>query len=264
MATKIRLKRVGRRNRPFYRVVVMDSRNRRDGAAIEEVGWYNPISKDAGDNYSLKEDRILHWLKTGAQPTEIAHHLFKRAGIAYRWHLMKQGLDEKALEKEMQKWIMGKEAAKQTKADKKVKKVEKVEEPVPVEETVVAAVETPVAETPKVPATEPEEAVVVEAKPEVTEEVVEEVAPVEETVEAAVETPVAETPEVPATEPEEAVVEEAVKQKKTDKKVKKTEKVEEPVPVEEVVEAKPEVTEEVVEEKAEKASEDESSKKEDK
>ena len=46
MATKIRLKRIGRRNRPFYRLVIMDARNRRDGAAIEEVGWYNPIAKD--------------------------------------------------------------------------------------------------------------------------------------------------------------------------------------------------------------------------
>ena len=46
MATKIRLKRIGRRNRPFYRLVVMDSRKRRDGAAIEELGWYNPIDAD--------------------------------------------------------------------------------------------------------------------------------------------------------------------------------------------------------------------------
>ena len=46
MSTKIRLKRIGRRNRPFYRVVVMDSRNRRDGAAIEELGWFNPIQTD--------------------------------------------------------------------------------------------------------------------------------------------------------------------------------------------------------------------------
>ena len=46
MATKIRLKRIGRRNRPFYRVVVMDSRNKRDGAAIEELGWFNPVDQN--------------------------------------------------------------------------------------------------------------------------------------------------------------------------------------------------------------------------
>ena len=60
MATKIRLKRIGRRNRPFYRMVAMDSRNRRDGAAIEELGWYNPI--DSNRSYDLKDERILHWL----------------------------------------------------------------------------------------------------------------------------------------------------------------------------------------------------------
>ena len=52
MATKIRLKRLGRRNRPFFRIVVMDSRKRRDGAPIEELGWYDPIKRD-GDNYKL-------------------------------------------------------------------------------------------------------------------------------------------------------------------------------------------------------------------
>ena len=54
-------------------MVVMDSRNRRDGAAIEELGWYNPI--DVDHSYNLKNDRILSWLKEGAQPTDAAHKL---------------------------------------------------------------------------------------------------------------------------------------------------------------------------------------------
>ena len=107
MATKIRLKRIGRRNRPFYRLVIMDARNRRDGAAIEEVGWYNPIAKD--EMYSLKEDRILHWLQEGAQPTDTAHDILRTAGLAHKWHLMKQGLDETAVEKEMKKWALERE-----------------------------------------------------------------------------------------------------------------------------------------------------------
>ena len=102
MATKIRLKRIGRRNRPFYRMVVMDSRSRRDGAAIEELGWYNPIDLDK--SFSLKGERILHWLKEGAQTTDAAHKLLRRAGIAHKWHLINQGLDDSAVEKEMQKW----------------------------------------------------------------------------------------------------------------------------------------------------------------
>ena len=107
MATKIRLKRIGRRNRPFYRLVIMDARNRRDGAAIEEVGWYNPTAKY--EMYSLKEDRILHWLEEGAQPTDTAHDILRTAGLAHKWHLMKQGLDETAVEKEMKKWALERE-----------------------------------------------------------------------------------------------------------------------------------------------------------
>ena len=102
MATKIRLKRIGRRNRPFYRMVVMDSRSRRDGAAIEELGWYNPIDLD--HSFSLKEDRILYWLKEGAQTTDATHKLLKKAGVAHKWHLINQGLDNTQVEKEMQKW----------------------------------------------------------------------------------------------------------------------------------------------------------------
>ena len=107
MATKIRLKRIGRRNRPFYRLGIMDARNRRDGAAIEEVGWYNPTAKD--EMYSLKEDRILYWLEEGAQPTDTAHDILRTAGLAHKWHLMKQGLDETAVEKEMKKWALERE-----------------------------------------------------------------------------------------------------------------------------------------------------------
>ena len=80
----------------------MDSRSRRDGAAIEELGWYNPIDLD--HSFSLKEERILHWLKDGAQTTEAAHKLLRRSGLAYRWHLIKQGLAENQVDKEMQKW----------------------------------------------------------------------------------------------------------------------------------------------------------------
>ena len=116
MATKIRLKRIGRRNRPFYRMVVMDSRSRRDGAAIEELGWYNPIDLD--HSFSLKENRILHWLKDGAQTTDAAHKLLRRAGLAHKWHLMNQGLDTKQVEKEMQKWKLNHEEVLKTRSSK--------------------------------------------------------------------------------------------------------------------------------------------------
>ena len=104
MATKIRLKRIGRRNRPFYRIIIIDSRKRRDGSAIEQVGWYNPIESNKEKNYNLKEDKILEWLKLGAQVTDPVNKLMKRSGLAYRWHLMKQGLTEKEIDKAIEKW----------------------------------------------------------------------------------------------------------------------------------------------------------------
>ena len=126
MATKIRLKRIGRRNKPFYRVVVMDSRKKRDGASIEELGWYNPIAGKSEQDYSLKEARVLYWLNEGAQITDIVHHLFKREGIAHKWHLMKQGLDEASVEKEMQKWALDRtEVEKRRTAKIKLGKKEK-------------------------------------------------------------------------------------------------------------------------------------------
>ena len=125
MATKIRLKRIGRRNRPFYRLIVIDSRKQRDGAAIEEVGWYNPI--DDGHSYDLKGDRILHWLSQGAVPTNAAHKLMRRAGIAHRWHLMQKGMDEAEIDKEMKKWELNREDVLKVQAVKKETKEVKID-----------------------------------------------------------------------------------------------------------------------------------------
>ena len=124
MATKIRLKRIGRRNRPFYRMVAMDSRNRRDGAAIEELGWYNPI--DPNHSYDLKDERILHWLGEGAQPTDAAKKLLRRAGLSHRWHLMQQGLNASDLEKEMKKWELNREDVLKKRAEKDEQKAKSV------------------------------------------------------------------------------------------------------------------------------------------
>ena len=143
MSTKIRLKRIGRRNKPFYRVVVMDSRKKRDGAFIEELGWYNPVAGKSEQDYSLKGDRVLYWLNEGAQITDIVHHLFKREGIAHKWHLMKQGLDEASIEKEMQKWALDRtEVEKRRKVKIKLGKKEKAKQKKlteePAEETIEA------------------------------------------------------------------------------------------------------------------------------
>lgn len=75
---KIRLKRQGNRHRPFYRVVVAKSAAGRDGSFIEIIGTYNPLDKAAGLN--IKNDRALHWLLTGAVPTETTAYLLKKSG----------------------------------------------------------------------------------------------------------------------------------------------------------------------------------------
>ncbi len=115
MATKIRLKRIGRRNRPFYRMVLIDSRKKRDGAAIEQLGWYNPISDEK--DCELKSERIIYWLNKGAQPSKAAKKLIKNKGIAFEWHLSKSGANEKEIQKQLKKRDLDKAAAKEKKEE---------------------------------------------------------------------------------------------------------------------------------------------------
>ena len=78
MAVKIRMKRIGGKNDPVYRIVVADSRSPRDGKFIEELGTYHPLKK--GDNFSLKLERAMYWLSKGAQPSETVASFIKKAG----------------------------------------------------------------------------------------------------------------------------------------------------------------------------------------
>ena len=82
MALKIRLRRQGRTNRPFYRLVVADSRSPRDGKFVETIGWYNPIEEVAERHMDLKADRIAHWLNHGAELSEKAEALVARGAPA--------------------------------------------------------------------------------------------------------------------------------------------------------------------------------------
>ncbi|MDX9910461.1 MAG: 30S ribosomal protein S16 [Phycisphaerales bacterium] len=67
---RLRFQRFGRTHRPFYRLAAVDGRKRRDGAVLENLGWYNPVSKDPAQRLSFNNDRIKHWLSVGAQPSE--------------------------------------------------------------------------------------------------------------------------------------------------------------------------------------------------
>ena len=80
---KIRLRRVGAKRSPFYRLVVADARSPRDGRFIEQVGYYNPLTEPA--TVKIDEEKVVHWLSQGAQPSESARTLLKREGVLERY-----------------------------------------------------------------------------------------------------------------------------------------------------------------------------------
>lgn len=81
MAVKLRLKRLGRRNRSFFRLNAIEGRNPRDGRVLEELGFYDPASRDEKDQLKLNPERIEYWLSVGAVPSETVKSLLKKRGI---------------------------------------------------------------------------------------------------------------------------------------------------------------------------------------
>ena len=79
MAVKIRLRRMGAKKAPFYRVIVADSRDPRDGKFVEEIGYYNPLTEPA--DIKIEAEKAEKWLKSGAQPTDTVKALLKKSGI---------------------------------------------------------------------------------------------------------------------------------------------------------------------------------------
>ncbi|KMY45025.1 30S ribosomal protein S16 [Pradoshia eiseniae] len=89
MAVKIRLKRMGAKKSPFYRIVVADSRSPRDGRFIETVGTYNPVANPA--EVKIDEELTLKWLQNGAKPSDTVRNLLSKEGIMEKFHNAKQG-----------------------------------------------------------------------------------------------------------------------------------------------------------------------------
>lgn len=89
MAVKLRLKRMGGKQKPFYRIVAADSRFPRDGRFIETVGTYNPIAKPA--EVKIDKELAIKWLSNGAQPTDTVKALFKKEGILKEFSDAKKG-----------------------------------------------------------------------------------------------------------------------------------------------------------------------------
>jgi small subunit ribosomal protein S16 len=236
MATKIRLQRFGKKGKPFYHLVVADSRAPRDGKFIERIGSYNPNTNPA--TIDLNFDKALSWVNKGAQPTDTCRAILSYKGVLYKKHLeggvRKGALTQEQADAKFAAWLTSKDAQITGKKDRLTQTKEQVKkaalaaeakrkedkaaaieakyaapaevEEVAVEEAPVAeeTAEVAVAETEEVAVEEPatEEAPAVEEVTETVEETVAEVA--EEVVEepAAEEAPVAEevVEEAPAAE----------------------------------------------------------------
>ncbi len=103
---------MGRRKRPYYHIVVADSRAPRDGRFIERIGSYNPMTKPA--TIELDRDRAFDWLMKGAQPTDTARAILRFKGVLYRKHLQrgvkKGALTQEEADKKYKEWVEAKEA----------------------------------------------------------------------------------------------------------------------------------------------------------
>jgi small subunit ribosomal protein S16 len=208
LAVKIRLKKMGSKKRPFYRLVAADSRSPRDGRFLETLGHYNPMVEPA--EIKIDEDKVYKWLGNGAKPTVNAANLLRAEGILERWELVKTGLSiaevhakieerrakqPKAQPKDKKKLSKKAIAAAKAAEEEAAKKAEEAEtaEEAPAEEAAAEKAEAP-AGTTEAPA---EEAAAEEAP---AEEAPAEEAPAEE---APAEEAPAEEAEAPAEEPEE-------------------------------------------------------------
>ena len=129
MPTRIRLQRFGKKNKPFYHIVVADGRAPRDGRSIEDIGTYNPMTNPA--SIHLNFDRAMHWVSVGASPSDTVRSLLSREGVLYKTHLMggvaKGAFTIEVAEEKFAKWKEEKEAnilkvAKETELQSKAEK----------------------------------------------------------------------------------------------------------------------------------------------
>jgi len=110
---KLRLQRKGRKKRPYYHIVVADSRAPRDGRIIEKLGRFDNVSQR--QELFIDEDRIIHWLKIGATPSDTVRSILKGQGIMYKMHLMRWGKSEEEIEAALEEW----RTAREGKGDKR-------------------------------------------------------------------------------------------------------------------------------------------------
>lgn len=120
---KLRLRRIGKKKHPVYRVVAADTRSPRDGRYIEAVGSYDPNLNPMKLNF--KDDRIVYWLSKGAQPTDTVRTLFQRSGLWLRWSLIKRGADEAKIQSMMERWQMAQQDRMKRESERKERRAER-------------------------------------------------------------------------------------------------------------------------------------------
>ncbi len=122
MAVKLRLRRLGKKKQPIYKVVAADSRSPRDGKFLEAIGSYNPLTDPS--TIDIKEDRAMYWLNAGAQPTDTVKSLLSKKGIILKRELIKKGLSEEKIQAEIENWQKLNEAKTKSKSTASTNKVE--------------------------------------------------------------------------------------------------------------------------------------------
>ncbi len=164
MAVKLRLRRMGKKKQPIYKVVAADSRSPRDGKFLESVGLYNPLTNP--HTIDLKEDRVFYWLNNGAQPTDTVKSLLRQKGITLKKDLIKKGFSEEKIQEELNKWDKLKEASgKKSIADKK--KASEKSEPESKAETEVSSENTTNTDTENISQEEPDKNAIEDSTAEV-------------------------------------------------------------------------------------------------
>lgn len=116
MAVRLRLRRVGRKKLPIYKVVAADSRSPRDGRFIESVGQYEPLRHT--NNVEFKEERVFYWLRNGARPTDTVRNLLQKEGLWLKWSLLQKGADENTISEQLEKFRL-------SRAEKEKRQLEK-------------------------------------------------------------------------------------------------------------------------------------------
>ena len=129
MATRIRLKRKGRRKQSHFSIVVMHKGKPRDADSIDQLGYYNPLKEPS--EIKIDKEKALEWLQKGAQPSDTVHNLFQKEGIALEYHLLKNDVDEETRNVELQKW----ELAQKENVQKTSEEISSEDEEVEVEST---------------------------------------------------------------------------------------------------------------------------------